>query len=506
MRLAALIVLIPFMMGEVYAVNVDSLNDSLESPNPATKVRALRVLAYHYVSQDPVKSFQYINEGLALVQDKADLTAEKANFLTLKGFIYKERGAANRALQFYYEALKIYESLNQEKSVIANTVNIANLMNNEDKDRRAMYERALELSKKVGDKAFMATCYNNIGFVYLNNNLVDTAIVYFNRCLELAEDKPNISNAKTAALLGLADAHILAGDYTKGADYYESAIMENEKSTNTIQKCDILLSRSKYFIELKDYTSATTSLQQCIDLASKHEFNNVLIDAYEGMSTIYELQGKNNLALTFHKKFSSLKDSLENQNNQEIIEIIKLDYANESKLADQHFEIQALKSKNEFEQRKRQTLIYSVSIIFILLLALAISIYLRQKAKIANEKQILENVELLNAQKNEIMESRLEVEKLQNENIQAELKYKNLESTKMALHISQRNDVINQVLQSLVALKGIDDNEKINAALHDTIAPFRPDYRYLTMKWAFLIKLKSYMRTFSTDLAPSIRN
>jgi tetratricopeptide (TPR) repeat protein len=146
------------------------------------------------------------------IQDKQAIATAYSNIALL----YSMQGKVKEALETYTTALKINEGMGNKMGGSITLHNIGNLHRKKGDNPTALsyYLKAMEIKEKIDDKKGIASVKNSIGGVYLEDKNIQEAITYFSQALKIFEiigDKANIAES----LLMLGEASLAQKEYDK---------------------------------------------------------------------------------------------------------------------------------------------------------------------------------------------------------------------------------------------------------------------------------------------------
>jgi len=293
-----------------FSRNIDSLEIALQSNelNAAKRIDILNELSWQYVETNPVKSQKLADQAISLAQkennarllavayhrlgtalynrnrlDSAKLIMDKAILLAsdddrLLGGIYQEtgnieadRGNYETAIQNYFQALKIFEKLNDSAKTAQTLSNIGALyIDLGDYDKMLIYtEKALAIHRKTGNKMGIAS------------NLTNMADYYF-----LKKD-----SVKTIGLL--TEAQKL---------FHELHAIINE--------VNVLGSIGDYYSEFQNnQNKAIRIYEQSLNLLTHGDNNNFWMDGYRKISLAYYRKNEYQKAVDYVQKAVEVTDS-----------------------------------------------------------------------------------------------------------------------------------------------------------------------------------------------------
>ncbi|RLD54513.1 MAG: hypothetical protein DRJ05_14500, partial [Bacteroidetes bacterium] len=218
-------------------------------------------------------------------------------------------------------------------------------------------KQALKVFDGLGDKRRYAISLGTIGIVYWMEHEIDSAIFYSEKALGIFE---MINN----------DDGISSALFSLGRDYFE--------------KGDFQLAESYYLQSLK--VSKKTNSQKRIT------------ETYEALAKMYNKTDQNNKAYAYHVKYTVLKDSLLNEENNRQIAEMKARYELEKK----DKQLNVLSQKNQVQKKSISRYNYLlVSILLIASLIAVITILLVRQSRLKTRHQTTElRQKLLRSQMN----------------------------------------------------------------------------------------------------------
>lgn len=237
------------------------------------------------------------------------LGSDAADILTNMAMIHKETGNYNEAHKKYREALQINEQINDSTSmaIITNGLGLLELKMGDPEHAQIHLIHSLNLFRQLGDKEKVASALNNLAIIFEHNKEYTTALHYYKDALRIFEETNNS--------MGIAYVHQGLGACYNHLGYFGNAIESYNKA--------IMLSRkNKYPILEKD-----TSL-----------------NLYE----LYKKANRHDKALQYYERYTTLKDSLFNEEKSRHITQLEAQYEADKK----NREIVELRLKNELNETK----------------------------------------------------------------------------------------------------------------------------------------------------------
>ncbi len=345
------------------------------------------------------------------------------------------------ALKYYLEAYEIAEKMDDAKNIMTILNNIAILYFHEQNNAKAyeFFLKAYELSEgqnQPDKKGFYAL---NLGFVLNKLKRIQEAEKYIEEAESLIPE-----NSDTYLMVDLAKA--------------ENNLFQNNLSLAENQALDVLpklkgnkQQENRAFVytllvqiyeQQKDFDQAVFYLNKLSDETPKiHD----RIEIYHLFSKISASKNEYEKSLLYKDSVIMAKDSLNNLRNSSLYENGKI------KFEIQNYQYELKESHRKLESSRNLLITILISgFLIILLIGIAFRnnhIKHKQREKIAElelEKERNENLLLENQLKEQEALALLEQEKLKNE-----LEKKNRKLATRALHLSSKNEVMEEMIQKL---------------------------------------------------------
>lgn len=293
---------------------------------------SLNIGNYYYYKGDFSKALDIFLQNISYCE-KHHLLSDKGLFCRNAGFIFLNLKKYNEALNYYNQALKIFQDLGSFKEISVTYVNIGSVYFEQfDVDRCEEYNlKALEASSAIHDSINIYKIYNNLGAVNIDN-----------------------------------------GDTLKGLRYLKQSAGIKEQ----LHKLeDLILSYDNIgliysFIGPPD--SAFNYLNKALLLAKKIGARAELPGIYQSFSTYYYNTHDYKMAYYYLNEQMKLRDSILNEENLEQIEEIKTRY----EVAKKELEIAAGEQKV-----KSRNIVITVLILSFIVITLVLLFYFRLRQK-----------------------------------------------------------------------------------------------------------------------------
>jgi serine phosphatase RsbU (regulator of sigma subunit) len=418
-----------------------------KQPQDTATINALRYLSWEYEGSDNAIYFSYCNKAMTL--------AKKLNNESFIGTCYMDLGIAHEyvgnsdsALFYYSKSEVIFKKLKNESELTAVYVNTGSTYRSLGNFSKALdYNfHALRIAEKLGKKDRVADCKNAIGNIYRQKNNLDLALKYSKEALAVyveVNDLEGVSRASgnigiiyselkdsKSALeyyfksleirLKLNSISSISNCYSNIAcEYYEmdkfpealmyhnKALALNEQLNNKKGVAIDLTNIAAVNTKQKKYNEALNRLKLAEKYAEETKFRDLLKEVYQTTAQNYELIGDFKNAYLYHQKFTTLKDEIYNDNENEIIAEMQTKYESDKK--DSEIELlNTSKKLQDADLKRKSIIIWAFLVGLVLVIVLAFYIYRGYKTKQrANE--------VITQQKKEVEQQKAIIEEKQKE-------------------------------------------------------------------------------------------
>ncbi|MGF1533753.1 MAG: tetratricopeptide repeat protein [Bernardetiaceae bacterium] len=423
-----------------YANSALTLSQSLQHTN-GTAEALLQIGVIFRGKSDYIAALDYFEQARQHL-NTPEMQARWANNV---GIIYELQGDLGQTLQYYQQALDIYDSL-QNIPGIAQTINNIGIIHaiQEDYPRALTYfYRAVALRQQTGQTRALASSYNNIGLIHEKMHQLDSALHWHYQSLDIKEKLNNRSGIATS-YINIANIHIAKGQYAQGLgllkqaiDIYQQLDQPRGIALAKTKRADAYLSMGGSLGKLRNeyYTKALREITEAQRISRQIGDVNLQKDVLEVMVRTYEKIGATAQALAVYRQFVQIKDSLFNLEQIRYTREIESRYQikeHRQQIQWQQQQLQQQENEIQRQQRQRNFLIVATLMSFVLIGLIYRGYYIKQEAnqKLRQKNQYIhQQNEEIQAQKDRlqaqqvILENTLSENRRQNNNITDSIRY-----------------------------------------------------------------------------------
>lgn len=427
-RATCLAVLIFASYSSLAQDQADNLIQKLETAEDADKPAIFNQLSEAHSEEASDKAIQYAETALKISRKNNDRRNEALALQNLsRGYLYND--IYDKALVNGLAALDIFEQLNDPKDLayILSTLGwIYYDIQNADLALN-YHQKVLDIYLQLEDKDNIAYANNSLGLVYSMKEEFGKALSFYSQSLTIAREN-NLVGREAAALSNLGMTYTSLKSYDLALSHLQEALELRKGKSSVLRTAEVLNQMGRVHLLTNEFTLAEGCLDSARTLISKSTSNTSkekLMDNYEFRTELYSTKGDYKKAFEAFNEYSNIRNIVLSDEKTNRLSEMRLLYETEKK----ENEIALLEARKKEDRRWLITSIVG----FILLLIISYLSYSRLK--------------------NKNLKERLEREKLKDK-----LDFKNNELTTFALHIAQRNELLNKFVASLADIqKGAND-------------------------------------------------
>lgn len=336
-------------------------NFDADTDKDEIKLKLLRtMILYFYDNDDFQHVVKYSEVGIEHYSKIDDLFNLAGCYMTLAN-AYQRLGQLDKAIDCYNQCSEIMDEIGGEmaevnKRYVMNNIAEIHLAMNEYDRAEEFYLKCIEMLGDVDDhdtasQLDLATYYQNLAEVHVAQNK-DDAVGFAEQSLELSRRYQDAPGKIINRLMTLSKAYGNTGKVEEGEELLDEALRLAENNNEVFLQAVIHLQKGDY--------------AQAIAMAEEHHYDELLQKALEDA---YRHERENNpkLALEYYERSMAMKDSVFNENQQQLIRDYQVRYATQEK---EH----ALQMEQEKSKRNRMYVMV-LAVVAMLLLLIAIIWY-----------------------------------------------------------------------------------------------------------------------------------
>lgn len=462
------------------AENVDSLEQMLQRPEQdTTRVMSLLKLCFHYEALDPQKALPYAREALALAEGldyakgigwgyfRIGLTHFYANrpqqgldsleiakgvfanrgrrdhvstTLLKMGLCYVAQGHYEKATDTYFEAIDLREQLNDSAGVAWAQMYLASGIFHRinDYENTIKYaEQAAVYFERHDDSRGLTGAYTVLANAYDLGKQYEQALDYQKR-VQAMFHKHGHARLEAGILFNMGLTNKKMGNFKEAQRYLERALIVSDSTHFLSCAVKCLNNLGSVYQKTGNAEKGLVYLRRGIHLADSLHDGSALEQGQLMLSNVYRDMGRFEDALDLYVKYANLHDSMYHNKTEINIRELETRYETKAKEA----EIQRKSQELQFlkETQKTQTILYVAGIVCLLLLLVIVVLLLKQSRMRQRQEEVLHLAAMAQS-----MQER--------DDLEHSMQYKNQQLVSYALQLTQKNEKITTLQQSLGELK-----------------------------------------------------
>ncbi|MBN3036198.1 MAG: tetratricopeptide repeat protein, partial [Bacteroidales bacterium] len=312
------------------------------------------------------------------------------------GRIYRFLGNYDKALEYHLNALDVFESTGNKKGISAAMVNAGVVYRNLHQEEKAkeFYRQALDIASEIGDDDLIVNALVSIGNLswYSGNNR--DALENYEKALEIATRDGFQGDNPAGIINNIGNVYREMGEFEKAISYYFWSLEVSEKVGDKNQIAVTFKNIGIAYEKSGRLDQAASYLERSMRIAKDIRLFRVLSEVYQHLSSLYAARDDYRRALDYYRYYTSLNDSLMDEETRNKLAQLQMDYEfveknRENILLQQSLEIAQIKSAKE---RNLRNYLVVISLLVVLLTAIILNRYFIKKK--ANQELRKLNYEL----------------------------------------------------------------------------------------------------------------
>ncbi len=327
------------------------------------------------------KKIRYADELIKL-SGKLDSVTYLFSGHLQKGNAFRLQGDLSEALKENFEAASIADKYDLEREKAIVNIGIADIYSLMDSHDRSVeyYHEAIKELEDLNDLESLGSALLNLGDEYFNRKKLDSALFYFERSGKIFRD----INYETGVGYNLGNVGLVyaaMGENEKAEANMHKAVQILEKTGDFYPVCVYLRYMSDIYLENGKDTIAMDFALQSLELAKTYGLQDEISEASLKVSQLYENSGDVPRAFQFYKDYITYRDRVRNLSSTQEIANLRADY----EVAQKQVEVDLLN-----EERKNQKLVNFIVIGIMLVIAFLAVMLFRRNRFIKKTSSIIE--------------------------------------------------------------------------------------------------------------------
>lgn len=371
----------------------EKLGDRRDVAGSYNNIGALHMVLGDY--PEAVRFFRKAHELALELNDDRGVVAYHNNM----GEVHERWGDQSKALKEYFDGLAVAEKVGDDDLVGYSHFNIGNMLLARGDAPGAMghFTTAMARFQRRGDRSKIAEAHTAMGAAHTRLGQQEQALRSYTMALEVQREIGARPSA-VRTLLKIGELYATQGRQQDAIARYREALGVNMIVGDPFLEVDIHQHLGDALLAQGDAVAAEQYLQAARRAAERTGYRRGMMAAYGALARVHRKLGDNDRAYQLFEQFTTLKDSLFNEESGRRIDELRMRYEvdiKEKELMLKDNELQLMASTQELQrsrlERQRNALRYLVAGFILLLLFgwVAVRLYLKQRRS-AYERAILE--------------------------------------------------------------------------------------------------------------------
>lgn len=423
---------------------IDSLKTILSSYSDRDTIRVnlLNSIGFVYWTIDASRSATFGNEALVLAE-QLEYSKGMAMANRVIGVSHWSRGNYLQALTFLLRSREIYTALSNRLGEANATMNIGMVYADQADHQRALehYFEALKIFQSLPNcEERIGTLFTKIGAVYNDQKEYDQAYEYFVKSLDIHQSIKYAFGVQEANnFLGIMYSE--EGSFSEAESYFERSLKIAEQRKDSEHIAKNLENLASLYLKRGDLKTAETYLLRAYQLSKLHGNKKILYSTLTHLREIALAKNDFRSAINYFREHEVIKDSLFNQ--EKSIQISNLVQQWEEKEVERNAQLREQEFKLLQQERQSERIIsIALAVALALLLTIGYLLFRSQKYRIKKNHELLISSRILHKSQQQLAEKELENTKLKEKDLRLALDQKNRELASYALNFIQKTELL----------------------------------------------------------------
>lgn len=241
----------------------------------------------YYARQKYDSTIKYLKQGWETGQ-KLDYDKYFINYYTRIPLFAWQSGEYSEALEYCLDIKNYYETREEleNKYSLYNTMGLIYQSLGDFESSLVNYKKAMEISAEEGDSMYWGIINANLGKLFYEKGVLDSAILYFEKGLKMEERYEAFIPAGRSHEM-IARIHIESGKLLEAETFLRTALRYNNRMNDLTGKTRTYISYGQLHLARGNANAAIDDLQKSIQLAKSSGLNEELSRAYSYIAEAY---------------------------------------------------------------------------------------------------------------------------------------------------------------------------------------------------------------------------
>lgn len=298
--------------------------------HPDEKIACALGLSDIFYKEMMTDSALYYTDYARAVAQKEKINKYDENIYNEFARISDLRGEHYSAIEWYLKAADIHRLKKDNFKLAIVLGNIGSLhINLKNYNQALQYlHQAESLISFKPDDVNLNDIFINMGVAYQEKGAYEKAVFYYGKSLVLSKNLHN-DYQLARVFLNLSNTKLKTGNYQEAQAYLDSSRMICEKDGFAIGLLFCSINQGELLLTTGQAAKALPYLQQAEKQMMGYNIPEIRTELLRLLSLAYEMTGNSGRALTYHKEFTVLRDSVSNSETNRLILELQTRYESE---------------------------------------------------------------------------------------------------------------------------------------------------------------------------------
>jgi len=295
--------------------------------------------------------------------------------LRLYGWYYENKGDFTKALNYYYQGLdsaRKHGRISRQTELLADLAAVYTSDMKQPQKAKEIYQECVRLNKELGDAHSLIVSYANLGAIYNNLKLYDSALFFLKEGLRIGKPLEEQGRENLFEIYNnLGNSYYFLKQYDESISWFRANYNNDWKSTGPDHLANLwfdALNMADSYTQKGSFDSAAKYAELSLRLARQQESRSKQSDSYQILAALAQRRGDYRKAWEYQRSWYTLDTALVNAETYKSIAELEQKYEARKK------ENEKLLLKAALDQQKFHNQIMMIMIGFLLMIAVAAAI------------------------------------------------------------------------------------------------------------------------------------
>lgn len=359
---------------------IDSLYSEVKNSSDSIETLYYKITSYYFVREDYNRALENAELGIKYAQEDNNLSI-LGELNLYEGYIFLSWGLPKKALERFAEAKKFGIITNNKRLIAGGYHGLGRSYINLSLYDKAISElkEGIKVSADTIKNISISVFYNALGMAYQEKGVLDSSLISFKTFLNLTKAKNNDSINLVFAYVNIGQIYYNLNIVDTAAYYYLLAEQLNSVVKNNQASAAIFGNKAEVFYKQNKFDSSIVYLKKSMEVCRQNNFSNFQIDNYKLLINDYKALHDSVLIISTFETLLDFKDSVSRVDKFNSINYLNAQYQIEKNIKESEILNQKLKIRS-------MLMYFSIAMTIVISLSLVL-LYSRYKLRMKIHSQ-----------------------------------------------------------------------------------------------------------------------